>query len=61
MKLKVDREERMNVVSGKAPQFQKIFKKVDQGLSDGELKRIEIFKDHIKVYIGEKDETSKSK
>lgn len=54
MKLKIEKETKHNIIEGKASQFQKIFKKVDQGLSSGKLQKIEIFEDKIKVYIGEK-------
>lgn len=53
MKLKIDKETKHNIIQGKASQFQRIFKKVDEGLSSGKLEKIEIFKDKIKVYIGE--------
>lgn len=62
MKLKIDTEERTNVITGKVSNLQRIFKKVNEGLSEGSLKKMEIFEDKIKLYIGEtQNETNQSK
>jgi hypothetical protein len=56
MKLKVESEQKLNIIKGRVGSFKKIFKKIDEGLSSGKLDKMIIYSDYILIHVKENDE-----
>lgn len=54
MKFKPDSEKRFNMITGKISHLQKLFRKVDEGLSEGTCEKIEIFRDKVNIFVTDK-------
>lgn len=60
MKLKIKDEKRYNKISGRISHLEKLFKKVDEGLSTGQCEKIVIYKDKVDIYVTEKEQVDKN-